>query len=223
MGCVESRKANNTEEHIREVEATHSFRQFSAREADIAVRRYAVDWKLTPDKMARVTSDLGLSMKNDKSVRYRDFFQSFRREGMYSAIELLLSLVLLGRGEQEEKLEIVFETFDPKSANVISARTAGTMLTTLIRIAIMKTPLLVLATIKGVETVQYMGTLHKNLSLATSALATKLLAKRESLSLSDFKATAGSKEMPNIVNLGGLRDFAISVSLGEKKEGIRTK
>ena len=223
MGCVESRKATNAENQFREAEATYCFDQLSAREADIVVRRFALDWKLTPDQMVRVTSDLGLSLKNNKSARHRDFFQSFRREGMYSAFELLLALVLLGRGAQQEKLEIVFETFDQKSANVISAHTVGVMVAILMKIAVLKTPLLAPVSSRNIEIVQYMTALKTNLTSASSALTEKLLAKRESLSLGDFKAIAGSREMPDIVNCGGLRDFAISVSLGEKKQGFRVK
>lgn len=223
MGCAESRKAINAEKQFREAEAAFSFNQLSAREADIAVRRYALDWRLTPDQIARVASDLGLSLKNDKSARHRDFFVSFRMEGMYSALELLLALVLLGRGTQEEKLEIVFESFDQKSANVISERTVGIMVALLMKIALLKTPLLAPVSSKSIETAQYMATLKRNLSIASSALTKKLLAKRASLSLDDFKATARSGEMPDIVDCGALRDFAISVSLGEKKQGLRVK
>lgn len=209
MGCVTSRSSVSAEKYLREREATCSPAQAMARDADLTIRRYSQEWTLTPDQLSKVTSLLGVSLQNDKVARHHDFFRSFRKQGMYQALILLVALVLLGQGSKQEKLELIFEAFEEKCANAISARRIHSMASILLQVAILKAPLLALnpSSEMKLELQWYLNTLKVGLRLATSALANSLLAGRSSLSLKEFLAQG-----PDITNCGELRNFAIRVS-----------
>jgi len=211
MGCTVSRSSVSAEKYLRERETACSLARARARNADLTIRRYAQEWILTPDQLSKATSLLGVSVENDIVARYHRFFHSFRKEGLYQALYLLVALVLLGQGSKEEKLELIFEAFDEKCANVIFIRTVHSMASMLLKVAILKAPLLALA--PNIETRTklqwYLHQLKAGLPFATSALTNLLLAGKPSLSLKDFLANSQSTD---ITNCGELRDFAIRVS-----------
>jgi len=219
MGCTESRQVTSAEKYMRKWETECSFAQVEGREADIGLRRYALDWKLTPDQLTKIASDLGFSLKNNKAAQHRHFIRSFQQAGFYSAQEMLVALVLLGKGLQTVKLELLFEIFEKQSANLISAPTIRRMASVMLKVAILKAPLLIPSSnlAMAAEVSNYLNTLKIGLSKATSALAEALLDRRTTLTLEEFKVTAANVRMADVTTCGGLRDFAISASLRQRK------
>lgn len=216
MGCTVSRSSVSAEKYLRERESVCGPAKASVRDADITLRRYAQNWQLTPDQWSKAASHLGVSIENDAIARHRDFFRSFRREGFYAAKDLLVALVLLGQGTQQEKLELIFEAYQEKCADSLPAHTIHSMSSTLLQIAILRTTLLSRAPNKEIETEvkQYLTRFKVGMRFAASALADSLLAGRKSLSLEDFLATS---QKAGIASCGGLRDFAVRASLQATK------
>lgn len=223
MGCTETRPATSAEKYMREWEAVCSPAKVPVRKADLVLRRYAVGWKLTPDQLARVASDLGVSLQNDKVAQHRHFFRSFRQAGLYSGQEIAVALVLLGEGAKTEKLELLFELFEKQCANSLPAHSVQDMASALLRVAVLKAPLLIPANNLELtsEVGEYVSTLKASLNKASSALAEALLDRRTTLTMEELVVTAENVRMADITTCGGLRDFAISVSLGQRR--FRTK
>ena len=93
------------------------------------------------------------------------------------------------------------------------------MASVMLRVAILKAPLLVPTSnlAMAAEVNHYLNTLKIGLSKATSALAEALLDRRTTLTLEEFKVTAANVRMADVTTCGGLRDFAISASLRQRK------
>lgn len=223
MGCTTSRAAPSAEKHLRMQEGNCGLARVTAQNADLMLRRHVVDGKITPDQLKKAMKSLGVSMQNEDCGKHKDFFRSFRQNGLYPAKPLLIAFVLLSQGSQPTKLELLFEIFDEQSSNQISSQTMHQLTTDLLRVALVHTPLLSVFPSKDIEmeVEGYAKTLKTTIKFAVSELTERLMGRRNWISLSEFIISAMELKTVNIVSCREIRSFAISVSLRELRTKVR--
>ena len=189
------------------------FYQFSSEHLDLHVRKYSSGDIITPRQMKHITDSLGVPGVETAKGDVANFYSSLYTETGYLRRNFILICVLLGRGEEAEKADLVFEAFDDDSSRKMELVEFDTMWECLVSNAIIHLPSLL--TPPSSSTIEYLSRLKLSAPIAKAAIKYELMGEELSISMVIFRHLITLGRLKRILSPSGLRKLIYKYHLAQ--------
>ena len=208
MGCCSSRVPSwdeSLESNIlTELERSLGYYNYTSKEMNEKFHQFSVEGKIHSSNFKELCSSL--SLKFDK---FSDLYSKFADGSAYILKKLTCLGVLLGRGEAEEKLTILFENYQNSNSKTMTSEKLKEMLDHLAFVSCSVIPGYAASQNKENEELKlYVSNLLLISNVMVNQLAQIILEDKPEISLDELiKCFKRNSDVENIVNSNRLREY----------------
>mmetsp|Transcript_25770 Transcript_25770/g.45383 ORF Transcript_25770/g.45383 Transcript_25770/m.45383 type:complete len:246 (+) Transcript_25770:6247-6984(+) len=232
MGCTDSRsELSDVEYTLTTTERCLTFHISKAWQSDFVIRKFSSQGKINASQLAEALIYLNFRGRNDPQVKA--FYDSISgANGIVSMKQLLIATILLGKGTDLEKADLLFEVYDDEDSRVLREIAVKNFVSDLYEVVVVHLPTLITTqppSEDNVKVTNYIEQIKFRGDRGKEKLAAKLLDNKPSITSGDFKGSLTSPDNRTLLKTWGLRDFffktykVIPAAYNIEKHSIETR
>lgn len=214
MGCTDSRSdLSDVEMTLTTSEFLLRFHSAKVQQTDFVFRKFSSHGLVNSSQLAEALSSL--SFKPKENLQVKAFYDSLSAaQGNISLKKLLIASILLGKGTDLEKAELLFEVFDDDNSRTLPESAIRGLVDDLYEVVVLHLPTLVPTSPSTEDTVKvqnYIEQIKFRGDRGREKLVLKLLDGKSAISVGNFKNFIVSLDNRSLMKTWGLRDFFFKV------------